>query len=631
MKFMYKRVFMVVLIIMFLISACATNGSNNNSGTTNNNDSTTTSSEQTENAQSGDEQTVAAQTDGDSSNDGQAQDDSVGAAGAAETESDAPPPELEEIIMTFGIDSNMEDGVHYQFSVLNELAAQTGVRFDFIQVERDKFRVLAAGQDLPDIFITEMSVPSLVTNKTLYPLNDLIAEYAPNVAQYYDMSIRYQTYLFGDTYCFPYDIYDEPPERHLPVRNGGSIKARYDLYKEIGSPEITDKWDGFFDVMEQMQTYARDKYQNENIYAFSSWVDWGVWPFICVYPFSNGYGDLYEVNQMVHVETNELQDNFLDADGVFWEGVEWMRDAYSRGLFDPEGLTQSYTQYTEKVTTGQVISTFASWLTPNEELMLEGAAFVILPNSVGKVLDLTPRLLPMGNRFSGALAVNANYEHADRFMQMMEWTNSTEGKRLMANGVRGETWDYIDGVPQYIGIFKDEYLYGPDWREYFNVYPAGIYGTSSFSMLRTFGSNGPNGYADDGYPYFLMNQPEFVALTADKAERAFAEDYGFTYPGEVYMQWVKEGKLDYSPVYLTMPAQVFSISDEDIIVAVSRAQQYFEANVGRVIMSPTKEAFETEKAAIIDHLINVMGYDEVSAAIAQQFEEANELVSQFME
>ena len=558
--------------------------------------------------------------------------DSAPAASENTLESEAAAPEPEgEIILTFGADGgSMEDGIHYDFSVINEIAKKTGVRFDFVNIDRDKFRVLAAGQDLPDIFnIYDASmIESLIENGILLGLNDLIAEYGPNVAEGYAMTMKHQNLIFGDTYLFPYDIYDEPPERHIPERNGGSIKARYDLYKEIGSPEITDKWNGYFDVLAQMQEYAREKYDDNSIYATSSWVDWGIWPFICVYPFSNGYGDLYDVNQMVNCTTNEIEDNLLAADGVFWEGVKYMRDLYSRGLFDPEGLTQKYSQYADKVQSGKILVTFASWLQPNDDLMVDGATFVILPNSVGKVLDITPRLLPMGNRFSDALAVNTKCKHADRFMQMMNWTNSTEGKRTMANGVQGETWDYINGVPQYIGIFKDEYLYSPNCMEYHNVYPSGVYGDNSFMFLRVFGSNGPNGFADDGYPYFLMNEPEFKALSANDAERAFAKDFGFNYPGEVYMQWVKEGKMDYSPIYLTMAAQLFGTVDDEISVTVAKTMQHFEANVSKVIMAPTEEDFEKEKATIISDLLD-MGLGEASAAIAKQFEDAKALVEQF--
>jgi len=580
-------------------------------------------------------------TGDDNANDGQNAESSAPATSAGTTTQSAAAvkdevellKELEEIYISFGsTPGNFQDGpiAPGAYSVFDEIAKKTGVRFDIFNIDRDKFRMMAAAQDLPNVYqVYDASmIQSLISGGIMLGLNDLIEEYGPNVKDGYNVAIDYQTLTLGDMYLFPYNVYDEPSDKHIPLRNGVTgYYVRYDLYKEIGSPEIKDSWHGFFDVLEELQAHAREKYNDESIYCFSSFVDWGLWPYLCVYPFTQGYGDIYDVNQLVHAVTGELEDALLDVNGGFWEGIAFYNEAYNRGLFDPEGLTQKNPQYMDKLNNGQVIVSMLAWYDLNDDLKDEGACMVLLPNSCGVMMMLTPDLLPMGNRFSDAVAVNAKFKTPERFIQFMDWANSTEGKRTLANGVQGETWDYVNDIPQFIGVFKDEYLYSENWRKYFDDYPGGIHGTPNIGM-RAFTSNMPNGFADDGYPYNLMNQPEFIALTATEQERAFAADFGCTYPGEVYMKWVKEGKMQFSDVYLTMPAQLFGTVDEEISIVVNRSMQHFEANMGKVIMAPTQDDFKKEQAKIIDDLMN-MGMGDASASIAKQFEEAKALVSQF--
>ena len=542
--------------------------------------------------------------------------------------SDAP---QEIVTISYGCSSSIPDGVNEQFSVFNELRDKTGVQLDIVNYDREKFRVLSAGNDLPDMFVLGDAtvIEALIENEMVIGLNDLIAQYAPNIAEDFAMAMRYQTLIFGDTYFLPENLYNEPVESQIPVRNAGEgFFTRYDIYKEIGSPEITDSWGGYFDVLEQMQAYAREKYDDDNIYCFSAFTDWGIWPYICMYPFTRGYGDLFDANQMVDRNTNELQDNFLSEDGVFWEGIEYYYEAYRRGLFDPEGLTQKWSQYAEKVQTGKLLVSSVNWLSPDREVCGEEAALILLPNSVAGPILFTPRQLPMGNRFSWALAINAKCKYPERAIQMLNWTNSTDGKRLLVNGVQGETWDYIDGIPQYIGVFKDEYLYSGNWSAYHNDYPSGIYGAEAVELFRAFTSDAGEGIAPDGYPYNLRGTREMIASTISPGEKLFAEEYGCTYPGEVYMKWAEEGKMASTDIYLTMAAQLFGNVDEEISVTESRAVQYFVANVSKPIMAESKEAFEREKAAMIAEMKN-MGLEDASLAIKAQFEEALALVEQF--
>lgn len=544
--------------------------------------------------------------------------------------------ENEKVTITFGIsDCTMEDGIHTEeFSVLKKIAEETGVEFDFVNYDTNKFRTLSHSGDLPDLFVMADSsmANSLIEAGYVQGLNDLIEEYGPNVAAAYAAPIEYETKVYGDTYFFPYGIYSEDGDPYMYLNGTKGFFSRYDIYKAIGSPEITDSREGYLDVLEQMQAYARDYYGDENIYAFSSWNDWALWPYICVYPCTVGYADLMDINHLVNSETGEFQDIFLDTDGVFWDGIEFFNEAYQRGLFDPEGLVQSYDQYTEKLQTGKTLVSFISWMDPDASMLGEDACFAILPNSAKLMMNLTPVQLQMGNRLTMSVGISSNCKNPEAVIRLYNWANTTEGMRTLANGVQGETWDYVDGVPAFIGTYAADYLFSDDdlvsYTDYHNDYPTGIDGTHMFNFIRYLTADGEKGIAEDGYPYKLMNMPEYVALTQTVGERKFAEDFGCTYPGEVYKKWKGEGLLDYTTNYLTIPAQLLDPPSDDVSVVENKAIQYFMANVGDVILAESNEAFETAKQEMVDEMVS-LGLDEASATVDDNIEKAKELAGTF--
>ena len=538
----------------------------------------------------------------------------------------------ESFTITYGIfTGTMEDGMHDNFSAMNELEAQTGVKIDIVNLDEDKFRLLASGQDLPDIFhMGDASMAqTLMESKSVMGLNELIKSYAPNVAKEYDMSIRYQATIFDDTYFLPINQYDEPTENQIAYQNSNnSLFARYDIYKEIGSPEITNANDGFLDVLEEMQVYAREKYGDENIYCFTSYTDQGLNPYMIPYPQTRGYGNLSDVNQLVGADNNDLQDCFLKEDGVFWDGIQFFNEAYRRGLFEPEGFTQKYQQYSDKVEAGKILVSYNCWTQPNRDEFGQQAVNVILPGSVENQLMLTAARMPMGNRFDKALAVNTNCKYPEKVMEMLNWTNSTVGARTLWNGVQGEIWDYVDDTPQFIGEFKD-LLEGGNWNSYFDDHPSGAYGSVAFALWDLC-SFGPYAIGDDGYPVNLLKTAEVIYSVTFEGQKEFAKDYyeDCKYPGEVYYRWVEEGLMKNSDTYLTIPAQLLGTVPEDVAVIESKAREYFQANVSKVIMASDDAEFAKAKEEIIKGMKD-LNLETASEAVGELFKVATDLAGQF--
>lgn len=150
----------------------------------------------------------------------------------------------------------------------------------------------------------------------------------------------------------------------LPTRVGKqtgiyafSPSLRFDVYQDIGAPEITD-WDTFLDVLEQMQKAYPETEEGLKTYALSM----------------AGADLFYFWEQVVNVR-GAMDDNYIvlvdhdlerirsifDDDSELLAAIQFMFDANQRGILDPDGATQNGEDYTSKVSNGQIMYTPFNW------------------------------------------------------------------------------------------------------------------------------------------------------------------------------------------------------------------------------------------------------------------------------
>ncbi len=533
---------------------------------------------------------------------------------------------LEPIVLTIGIQSGnctFGDGQHMEFSVMREIARQTGVTLQFITYDQEKFRVLMAGGDLPDIFAVETNsgdqVGTLIESGALLPLDDLLNEYGQNIQAHIPVALEWAKNVVGNgqTYILPTNT-NTAATSDMKSQGWVGFFSRYDIYKAIGAPAINGE-DEYLAVLKQMQDYQRETTGNSQIYALGAWSDWGLWPYWVSYPFSFGY-ESSNSNHLVNLATGEVEHQYLAEDGVFWKSLAFFNKAYRMGIMDPEGLTMKYDQYCTKISNGTLLTSGVNWTLPDNDLCGEHALNTLLPGAFPVVSELYTLSSQVGYRQGGSRAINAKCKYPERAMQLLNWFDSELGARTLANGVKGEDWDVIDGVPQIIGdrlqAYKDDAI-----NAYEAEHPTGIAG-DNFVTLNQFFTSGSFDMSD-GEPINLTSSKYFRAQMPVAARyQQFIEDFDatLTSPGEVYQLWIEQG-LATSPCQYPLAVELMSAISTSSQQVESKAEAYMSGNIAKIIMAKDDAEFAKVKENIIQD-IKAMGVEASDAEYMQLYAES---------
>ena len=219
---------------------------------------------------------------------------------------------------------------------------------------------------------------------------------------------------------------------------------RYDLYKQLGSPEIKDMWD-YLDVIKQMVDLYPVNEDGQTVYGVSYFPDWdgNYITFAKWFALYNGYDA--QGLLLVHGTEDKTQE-FLDKDSYYMQGVRWMYEANQLGLLDPDSITQTYSEWSSKVAAGRVIfvaSGFGSYNTPDNTGA--GRAILAVPATSSQPYSWGTSEFGSYRTFG----IGAKAKDPARVMQFIDWCCSDEGAMEYRVGPKGLIWDYnAEGKPE---------------------------------------------------------------------------------------------------------------------------------------------------------------------------------------
>ncbi|NJD01507.1 MAG: hypothetical protein FIA99_02635 [Ruminiclostridium sp.] len=527
------------------------------------------------------------------------------------------------ITLTIGMGSTLSDGTHQDNSVFKEIEAQTGVTLSFVNYDVEKFKVLSAGGDLPDIFrVFSATAPSLIESGALLPLDDLLDKYGQNIKQNIPIALKWSKQVAGKgkTYLLP--AFTTVADTSSSIDAGPTFNTRYDIYKAVGSPKMSGE-DDYLNVLKQMQDYQRKATGDKKIYALSAWSDWGLWVYLISYPFAHGYTNS-ALNHFVNRETGVIESGLTAADGIFWKGLKFFNKAYRMGIFDPEAFTMKYGQYEAKVKAGTVLVADAQWFSLDATVLGDKAVLVQLAGAFPVLTDVYTAENPIGYQMEQARAINASTKYPERAMQLLNYFDSVDGARTLFNGIKGVDWDVVGGKAQLIGP-RLEALKNGTINDYAKANPTGIDGETYAAM----GSAWTSGEfkTPDGLPLNLKNTTEFKQNGVPTNKKSFAQDFdpSFSYPGQVYAKWVKDGL---AKTISTYPFAAFIIppaSAENEQIS-NKAAEYYVANMAKIIMAKDDATFDSVREAVIKEVMS-MGMEAVNAEYKKNYESAEALAN----
>ena len=333
-----------------------------------------------------------------------------------------------------------------------------GVDMIGIQKEDGKFEMLMASGALPDVTIVKgyENMALAIEGGFLLDL-ETVADKLPNVFEtYYDATKDMINYIKDNVSAGTGKLYGLGRmfnSTEIPDMDIGGIYLRYDVYGEVGYPEI-HSLDDLFNCLVAMQAAHPTTEDGQKVYAYSGAANSsGAAAYWSRVSRAMGYGDgLAERDYSVYAETGDYHDviirSALADDSGYKEYLQFMFNCNQAGLIDPNTLTQTKSESDNKTKNGLTLMNMDNWGTTwSKELQDEGKGFRRV--SIGMVVgtSLTPEP-GGGTSFVTISSACKNLEAACALLNGMfdpAWTIS------VLNGPQGEVWDFAeDGTPYFL-------------------------------------------------------------------------------------------------------------------------------------------------------------------------------------
>ncbi len=231
-----------------------------------------------------------------------------------------------------------------------------------------------------------------------------------------------------------------------------TMDIRWDLYSALGYPTLATI-DDLFDCFVSMKEICPTDENGKETYAMSLWPDWDGNMVMYVKAFATCYWGYDEMGfGLYDVETGEYHDA-LEENGPYLTALKFFNKCYQAGLIDPNSMTQTYSEMSEKVSAGGVFFSIfdyaGSQLYNSEEHLDEGTAmYPVVPD------DASPLCYGMnvlgGNRL---WTIGANTEYPELCMAIINWLCTPEGYMTYWYGPEDLCWYYDDEGNTYFTEF----------------------------------------------------------------------------------------------------------------------------------------------------------------------------------
>ena len=239
---------------------------------------------------------------------------------------------------------------------------------------------------------------------------------------------------------------------------------RWDLYKELGYPEINDM-DDLVQVLADMKAICPTDDNGNETYGVSLWPDWdggrnaGASMVMYVKAFATAYYGYDEHGLGVYDSSTGTFHDALEEDGPYLTCLKFFNDLYQNDLVDPNSMTQTYENMYEKVQAGGVffsIFNYSGSLGYNSDAhMAENKMMCSLVPT-----EASPIVYAMSDTGSNRIwSIGSNTEYPEKCMEIINWLCTPEGVMTYFYGPEDLCWYYDEeGYTHWTDFGKEVYF-----------------------------------------------------------------------------------------------------------------------------------------------------------------------------
>lgn len=259
--------------------------------------------------------------------------------------------------------------------------------------------------------------------------DDILSDYGPYIKEHMPKALETNALMNekngagNHVFGFGHNVASNPEDHEAFFY---TLDIRWDLYKELGYPEVKDL-DGLYDLFVKMKEISPTDENGRETYALSLWPDWDGNMVMYVKAFATAYWGYDEMGfGLYDTETGTYHDA-LEENGPYLTSLKFFNKLFQAGLIDPNSMTQTYNEMSEKVQAGGTffsIFDYAGSALYNTEPHLEAdkAMYPMVPK------DATPLAYGMnvmgGNRI---WTIGANTEYPELCMEIINYLCTPEG------------------------------------------------------------------------------------------------------------------------------------------------------------------------------------------------------------
>ena len=517
-------------------------------------------------------------------------------------------------------DSDLSEHVEITIGGINMGSSDTkeGWPNEVVQKLEDKFNVtlslktydneslnldLSGGNTTDIVQVNDANIEGVVKGKHAVNLEDY-KDIAPNIFSD-NMNFRNElmkTYKSnGDDvqyFVTPRVSFDGAKANYGTVLNNGYI-VRWDLYKEIGCPEINND-DDYIEALKKMKEIYPETEDGLPVYAMSAYNDSHLHAYFYKGCLAEGYINLEGGIYVQNVTTNELvpdlYDEGVEGDTPFWSGIKFYNKLYREGLLDPDCFITKSEDLKEKYNKGQYLGGSVNWYygTYNEnqraadpETLKE---YVTLPSYLGWGNEKN-----LGGWFGKYFFVSSHSENVERAVMILDYLQSEEFSRDIDSGVEGRWTTDDSGKPS---LTADTVAMKTDGSRLDEWKASGI-GEGDLSAMC-----GLDYYnvSSDGGLIALWYDEDMLDDSMTYAEKDMCSTLGIDIPSDTLKKRVEAGTSIDLGTGINAIQMGLPTTPKNIVRIDSNCEEITMSAIPSLVQAASDEEFEAAKADLIAQL-----------------------------
>lgn len=355
-------------------------------------------------------------------------------------------------ITLYPFDANLTSGVVGGY--MGEFLAAQSLNVEVWAYSEEKTNAILASGDLPDImYVNADNLKTMIDADMVLQLDDYINQ-MPHVVEQnkvlapaFDYIRKFRSNDTGNVYAMPTCVgamgEDGSTDRNV-------IKLNWEIYEEIGAPEIKN-YDDFVSVLKQMMEAHPEDPKGSKIYGMvlNSGSDGTYWGNMLLWMRWNGYAE----HQLPYlVESDMIGGKFssiLEDNSMYYQGLKFYYNAMKAGVVNPDSIN------IDRPAAGNMVKmggggTQPGWHDTYFEYLIPGNKVYYNPNTLYG--DTT-----FGNA-DKFIVINANTEKIDACLKMLDTLTDPDAQILKTMGPEGDYWYTTEDNHLYLTDKAHEHL-----------------------------------------------------------------------------------------------------------------------------------------------------------------------------